>query len=31
MSPQEGWSLIAYVRSLSAGRNKAPIDDQPKK
>jgi mono/diheme cytochrome c family protein len=31
MNPQDGWSLIAYVRSLSAGKNKAPVEDQPKK
>ncbi len=31
MNPQDGWSLIAYVRSLSAGKNKAAVGDQPKK
>jgi len=30
MNPQDGWSLIAYVRSLSAGKNKAAVGDQPK-
>jgi mono/diheme cytochrome c family protein len=31
MNPQDGWSLIAYVRSLSAGKNKAAVGDEPKK
>lgn len=30
MNPQDGWSLIAYVRSLSAGKTKAAVGDQPK-
>ena len=31
MKPEEGWSLVAYVRALSAGKNKAAVGDQPKK
>jgi mono/diheme cytochrome c family protein len=31
MNPQDGWSLIACVRSLSAGKTKAAVGDQPKK
>ena len=31
MNPQDGWSLIAYVRSLSDGKTKAAVGDQPKK
>ena len=32
MNPEEGWSIVAYVRSLSAGKkNKAAVEDQPKK
>ena len=31
MNPQDGWSLVAYVRSLSDGKNKAAVGDQPKK
>ena len=31
MNPQDGWSLVAYVRSLSDGKNKAAAEDQPKK
>ena len=31
MNPQDGWSLIAYVRSLSAGKNKAAVGNEPKK
>ena len=31
MNPEEGWSLVAYVRALSAGKNKAAVGDQPKK
>jgi mono/diheme cytochrome c family protein len=31
MNPEEGWSLVAYVRALSAGKNKAAVEDQRKK
>jgi mono/diheme cytochrome c family protein len=31
MNPEEGWSMVAYVRSLSAGKNQAAVGDQPKK
>ena len=31
MNPEAGWSLVAYVRSSSDGKNKAAVRDQPKK
>jgi mono/diheme cytochrome c family protein len=31
MNSQDGWSLVAYVRSFSDGKNKAGIGDQPNK
>jgi len=31
MNPEQGWSMVAYVRSLSAGKNQAAVGDQPKK
>jgi mono/diheme cytochrome c family protein len=30
MNAQDGWSLVAYVRSLSDGKAKAAVGDQPK-
>ncbi len=27
MKPQEGWSLVAYVRAFSAGKNKAAVGE----
>ena len=30
MNAQDGWSLVAYVRSLSDGKTKAAIGGQPK-
>jgi mono/diheme cytochrome c family protein len=31
MDAEAGWSMVVYVRSLSAGKDKAPVGDQPKK